>query len=97
MEDTPGAVAPATPTTIAAFTVTGADGKPVTLDDFKGDFALVVFGRGKDIDLSASKLMRLRDVITESGANVSWCALGAPQWVRTQHVAFTSGPSNHHK
>ena len=47
---------------------TGADGKPVGIDAFAGDFALIAFGRAKDHELSASKLMRLRDVIAQSGA-----------------------------
>ncbi len=68
MEDTRGAVAPSNPTTIASFTCTGADGKPVGIDAFAGDFALIAFGRAKDHELSASKLMRLRDVIAQSGA-----------------------------
>ena len=53
---------------IAAFTVTGADGKPVTADDLKGEFALVAFGRGKDKELSESKLMRLKDILAATGA-----------------------------
>ncbi len=68
VEDTRGAVATSNPTTIASFTCTGADGKPVGIDAFAGDFALIAFGRAKDHELSASKLMRLRDVIAQSGA-----------------------------
>lgn len=68
VEDVRGAVQPAETTTVASFTVTGADGKPVTLDDLRGDFALFVFGQAKDKELSESKLMRLRDVIAKSGA-----------------------------
>ena len=68
VEDTRGAVTVEKPAAIAAFTVTGADGKPVTLDDLKGEFALIAFGRGKDKELSKSKLMRLKDIMAATGA-----------------------------
>lgn len=68
VQDTHGAVTVEKPAVIAAFTVTGADGKPVTLDDLKGEFALIAFGRGKDKELSESKLMRLKDILAATGA-----------------------------
>ena len=70
VEDTHGAVTVEKPAVIAAFTVTGADGKPVTADDLKGEFALIAFGRGKDKELSESKLMRLKDILAATGARV---------------------------
>ncbi|KAK9832575.1 hypothetical protein WJX81_000047 [Elliptochloris bilobata] len=66
VEETRGAVTVEKPAVIATFEVIGADGKPVTLDDLAGDFALIAFGNAKDKELTESKLMRLKDIIAAS-------------------------------